>query len=65
MDNLITGLIAIVIFLGFTIGLANSIAEAPFVIIVVIVACMICYDFYESARAGLRAEKEKKSEAGQ
>lgn len=65
MDNFITGLIAVVIFLSFVLGLANSIAEAPFVIIVVIVGCMLCYDFYESARDGLRNEKEKKSNSSQ
>ena len=65
MDNLITGLIAVAIFLAFTIGLAQSIAETPFVIIVLLVGCMICYDFYESARDGLREEKEKKSNPGQ
>ena len=33
MDNLITGLIAVVIFLGFAGGLAESIGEFPFVMI--------------------------------
>lgn len=61
MDNLITGLIAVVIFLGFTGGLAESIGEFPFVMIVIIVSCMLLFDFYQSAREGLQKDKDRNS----
>lgn len=61
MDNIITGAIAVAIFLAFTGGLAESIGEIPFILIVVIVGIMLCTDFYESAKEGLRQQKEKKS----
>ena len=60
MDNLISGLIAVPIFLAFVLGLAHSIGQLPFVLIVVIVSAMLCFDFYQSARDGLAEEKEKK-----
>jgi hypothetical protein len=61
MDNLITGTIAVAIFLAFVLGLASSIGKIPFTIIVVIVSAMICTDYYQSAREGLKQEKDKKS----
>ena len=61
MDNIITGAIAVAMFLAFTGGLAESIGEIPFILIVVIVGAMLCTDFYESVREGLQQEKEKKS----
>jgi hypothetical protein len=61
MDNIITGAIAVVIFMAFVLGLAESIRELPFVIIVVAVCTMLCIDFFQSAREGLRLEKDKKS----
>jgi hypothetical protein len=60
MDNLITGLIAVAVFLAFTIGLAVSIGTLPFILIVILVAGMIITDFYQSAKAGL---KDKNGEA--
>jgi len=60
MDNLITGAIAVAIFLTFVLGLAHSIGQLPFAIIVVVVCAMLCFDFYQSARQGLAEEKEKK-----
>ena len=57
MDNLITGVIGLVIFLAFIIGLAESINAIPFMVIVGIVSCMAAFDFYESARDGLSKEK--------
>ena len=54
MDNLITGFIAVSVFLAFTIGLAASIATLPFILIVVFVAGLILTDFYQSAKAGLK-----------
>jgi len=65
MDNIITGAIAVAIFLAFVLGLAHSIGELPFVLIVVIVSAMICTDFYQSAKQGLKEERQKKSNASQ
>jgi len=59
MDNLITGAISVAMFLAFAGGLAESIGEVPFICIVAIVSALICTDFYQSAKAGLRQEKEK------
>jgi len=62
MDNIITGAFGVAVFLAFTGGLAESIGELPFILIVVIVGIMLCVDFYESARDGLRKEKKKESD---
>ncbi len=59
MDNLISGLIAAAIFIPFVGGLAVSIGAVPFAIIVVIVVAMMLIDYYQSARDGLRAEKDQ------
>ena len=59
MDNLITGLIAVGIFLAFVLGLAVSIGTIPFGIIGVIVSVMIVVEFYQSAKQGLEDEKNK------
>lgn len=61
MDNIITGAIAVSIFLAFVLGLAESISALPFVIIVVAVCLMILTDFFQSAKEGLKQEREKKS----
>ena len=65
MDNLITGLIAVIIFLAFAFGLAESIGAVPFILIVTIVAVMLITDFYQSAREGLEQEKKKKPDSAQ
>jgi len=65
MDNIITGAIAVSIFLAFVLGLAESISELPFVIIVVAVCLMIVTDFFQSAKEGLKEERQKKSDAAQ
>jgi len=65
MDNLITGAIAVAIFLAFVLGLAESIGKIPFALIVVIVSAMLCTDYYQSAKEGLKQEKDKKSGAPQ
>ncbi len=57
MDNLITGSIAVAIFLAFTVGLAFSIGTIPFGIIVIFVAFLLLIDFYQSVRAGLKKDK--------
>jgi len=61
MDNIITGAISVVIFMAFVLGLADSIKALPFVLIVVGVCAMLCFDFYQSAREGLQSEKSKKA----
>jgi len=58
MDNLITGIIAVAVFLWFVLGLAVSIGTIPFGIIVVIVSGLIVTDFYQSAKEGLKEGKE-------
>jgi uncharacterized membrane protein len=59
MDNLISGLIAAAIFISFVVGLAVSIGAVPFAVIVMIVVAMLVFDFFQSARDGLRAEKDQ------
>ena len=61
MDNIITGAIAVAMFLAFAGGLAESIGAIPFILIVVIVGAMLCTDFYQSAKEGLEEERRKKS----
>ena len=58
MDNLITGVIAVGIFLAFVLGLAVSIGTIPFGVIVVIVSGLIVTDFYQSAKEGLNKGKD-------
>ena len=60
MDNIITGFIAVTIFLAFIIGLAFSIKSIPFALIVAAVSLMILVDYYQSSKKGLKSEKEKK-----
>ena len=57
MDNLITGAIAVIIFLLFAGGLAQSIGAPPFIIIVMVVGIMLLVDFYQSAREGLQKDR--------
>ena len=52
MDNMITSVIAAIIFIAFTAGLAESIGEGPFIVIVGIVIVMMGYDVYQSIREG-------------
>ncbi|CAD7837165.1 MAG: hypothetical protein [Olavius algarvensis Gamma 3 endosymbiont] len=65
MDNIITGAIAVSIFLAFVLGLAESISALPFAVIVIAVCCMILTDFFQSAKEGLQEERKNKSEATQ
>lgn len=64
MDNLITGALAVGVFVAFSAGLAQSIGAIPFVLIVTIVIAVVVYDFWESARKGLREEQEQEQKAG-
>ena len=61
MDNIITGLIAVAIFMAFALGLAVSIKELPFVLIVIAVCGMLLVDFFQSAKEGLEKEKNNNS----
>ena len=61
MDNIITGAIGVIIFLAFTLGLAESIGALPFFVIVVIVCAMLCTDFFQSARESWREMKQNGS----
>lgn len=65
MDNIITGAIAVSIFLAFVLGLAESISALPFAVIVVAVCIMILTDYFQSAKEGLKEERQKKSDAAQ
>jgi nitrogen fixation-related uncharacterized protein len=58
MDNLITGLIAVAIFLAFVIGLAVSIGSIPFSIIIGLVSVMMLVDFYESIKEGFQQDNK-------
>jgi hypothetical protein len=62
MDNLITGFIAVVVFIAFVLGLAVSIGTLPFILIVLFVSGLILVDFYQSARAGLQNKSGDTSE---
>ena len=59
MDNLISGLIAVAVFLAFTIGLAFSIGSIPFGIIIFIVSAMVLFEFIQSAKSGLKKGGEE------
>ncbi len=61
MDNIITGAISVGIFMAFVLGLAGSIKALPFALIVVAVCALLCTDYFQSAREGWQAEKNKKS----
>jgi uncharacterized membrane protein len=60
MDNLISGVLAVALFLAFTLGLAQSIDKLPFAIIVVFVGGMVLVDLWQSAKEGLAEEKAKR-----
>jgi len=51
MDNLITGLFALSVFLAFVIGLAMSISALPFSIIVGTVSLLLIIDFIQSLKS--------------
>lgn len=52
MDKIITGIIGIVLFMLFAGGLAVSIDQTPFTIIVAIIGIMAIYGLYEEIRSG-------------
>ena len=51
MDNIITGVIGIGLFLLFIGGLAQSIGALPFVLIVICIAAMAIYALYEDIQS--------------
>ena len=62
MDNLISGSIAAAIFAAFVAGLAQSIGELPFIIIVGAVIVMMLIDLKQSVVEGFaekKAQREK------
>ena len=50
MDNVITGVIGVTLFLAFVFGLAQSIGALPFFIIVAGVAVLAVLDLWQSIR---------------
>ena len=65
MDNIITGAIAVSIFMAFVLGLAESISALPFAVIVITVCLLILTDYIQSAKAGLKEEQKKKANSPQ
>jgi hypothetical protein len=61
MDNLISSIIAVTVFLAFVIGLAVSIKSIPFAIIVLLVSIMVLIEFFQSAKEGLKNDVNKKT----
>jgi hypothetical protein len=63
MDNIITGAISVSIFMAFVLGLAGSISELPFALIVIAVCAMLCTDYAQSVRESLLSMKQKKPDS--
>jgi len=61
MDNMITGILSAALFIAFVAGLAESIGELPFMIIVGIVSVMLLIDLTQSIRQGF-SQTDQKSE---
>jgi MFS superfamily sulfate permease-like transporter len=61
MDNLISSIIAVTVFLAFVIGLAVSIKSIPFAIIVALVSVMVLIEFFQSAKEGLKNDINRKA----
>ena len=57
MDNLITGGVSVFIFVAFVGGLAESIGELPFIIIVTGVVIAVLVDYLQSVKTGFAEEK--------
>jgi len=57
MDNIITGILGVGLFIAFVGGLAQSIGALPFILIVVGVAAMALYDLYENIRDARNGDK--------
>lgn len=50
MDSIISGVIGTALFLLFVGGLAHSIGELPFIIIVILISAAAVYGLYEDIR---------------
>ena len=61
MDNLISSILAAIVFIAFVAGLANSIGEPPFIAIVTIVIVLMSIDVVQSIKRGF----EKKNGNGE
>ena len=59
MDNIITGVLSALLFIAFVAGLAASIGEMPFIIIVGIVSVMVLVDLTQSIKQGFSARNRK------
>ena len=59
MDNMITGILSALLFIAFVAGLAESIGEMPFMIIVGIVSVMVLVDLTQSIKKGFSARKQQ------
>ena len=59
MDNMITGILSAAVFIAFVAGLAQSIDELPFIIIVGIVCVMLLIDLTQSIRQGFSGTNQK------
>lgn len=57
MDNIITGLIGVGIFLLFVGGLGQTIGELPFILIVIFVSGLAIYGLYEDIRGDQNSNK--------
>ena len=60
MDNMISGLLGAFVFVAFVAGLAESIGEAPFIIIVGFVIILMLIDLKQSIKEGLAEDKAKR-----
>ncbi len=51
MDNMITGALAVIVFGAFVVGLALSIGQTPFMIIVGLVLALLVIDYVQNVRS--------------
>lgn len=58
MDNMITGILSVGLFISFVAGLAESIGAVPFIIIVALVSIMVLVDLVQSIKQSF-VEKNK------
>lgn len=59
MDNIITGIFGVGLFLLFIIGLAESIGSIAFGVIVATISVMALYDLYQNIRDARRQARDK------
>lgn len=61
MDNMISGVLSVIVFAAFTLGLAQSIGAVPFIVIVAVVLAMVLYDLRASVKDGFADERAAKA----